>query len=315
MARYVKISTIGSAPQWLPESVPDRDAWAKIRNYLSSHAEPVLPDRPDLILFSETADMPAGWSIKRRDAFMADRGDANMEFFSNMAKENRCNVAFSTIRKGKGDFCLNSMYILDRDGREAGCYDKNHLSATELAMNVRCGLKADLISLDIGKVACAICFDLNFEELRRIYKAAKPEVILFSSACHSGVMQQYWAQTCRSYLVSSISGSRPSAILSPMGETLAYNTNHFSFATAVINLDYAIIHYDYNIQKFTAIKKNYGPEVSIIDPGNLGYFMIASESDKFSAADILAEYEMITYDEYLEQTLIMRNNPEHRNCE
>ena len=308
MARYVKISAIGAPLQWLPESVPDNEAWAQVVSYLSKQLEPVLPDKPDLILFAETCDMPAGWREARRDAFIEYRGDGNTRFFSGVARDNKCNVAFSTILKRDGGYYTNSMLVYDREGNLAGCYDKNLIAIPEMDTNVRCGYNAELITLDIGKVACAICFDLNYEELRRIYKQARPEIILFSSACHSGVMQQYWAQTCRSYFVSAITGSRPSAILSPMGEILAYNTNHFTYATGTINLDYAIVHYDYNIQKFTAIKQKYGPSIRIIDPGNLGYFMITSECDEFNAADILAEYDMMTYDEYLDKALSIRNS-------
>jgi len=255
--------------------------------------------------------MPVGWSEDRRNAFIEYRKDGSNEFFADIAAKNRCNTAYTTVRKGAGDYYHNSMIILDRTGQPAGIYDKNHLALAEMDTNTRCGYKAELITLDIGKVACAICFDLNFEELRLKYIKDQPEIILFSSMCHSGIMQEYWAQTCRSYFVSSISCSRPSSIISPMGEILYHNNEHFTFATGTINLDYAIIHYDNNIEKFPAIKKKYGPDVNIIYPGNLGYFMITSESTDFSARDIMAEFDMITYDEYLEQTLSRRREEEH----
>ena len=69
-----------------------------------------------------------------------------------------------------------------------------------------CGKDAPVFECDFGRVAFAICFDLNFDELRLKYVKAKPDLIIFSSMYHGGLMQAYWAYSCRAYFVGAIAG-------------------------------------------------------------------------------------------------------------
>src|SRR5699024_11117465 len=115
-----------------------------------------------------------------------------------------------------------------------------------------------------------ICFDLNFEELREKYANSKPDILLFSSTYHGGLMQPYWAYTCRTHFVGSIGNFLPSPIISPMGQQIDSTTNYHSFATATVNLDCEVVHIDYHRKKFQEIKRKYGPKVTINDSGYLG---------------------------------------------
>ena len=153
-----------------------------------------------------------------------------------------------------------------------------------------------------GRVACAICFDLNFDELRLKYVAQRPDLIVFSSMYHGGLMQAYWAYSCRAHFVGACSGL-PSAILSPAGEILATTTNYFSCVTATVNLDCALIHLDYNWEKLRALQRKYRRDVTINDPGQLGCVLVSSEHDALSVMDMIREFEIETRDEYLKRSL------------
>ena len=313
MARYVKISTIGCQLIQVDESLSNAEARAKMEEYLAAQIAQVLPDRPDLILLPEMCDVPRNYGVTRRLEYIRERGDANIRFFAGIAAKNKCNVAFCTYRFGAGDYTLNTMYVLNRDGSVAGYYNKNHIVIpSELDKNVRCGAEAPIIKLDIGRIACAICFDLNFDAIRTHYKAQKPDIILFSSMYHGGIVQQFWAQSCQSYFVGSICDSRPSSIISPLGEILAYTTNYNNHVTATVNLDYALAHIDYHAEKFVNLKRKYGPDVIINDPGNIGYYMLTSERPDVTVADMFKEFGIATLDEYLDGALAVQRLPENR---
>ena len=313
MARYVKISTVGAPLIAVDEALSHDEALEHIEQTLTKYVKPVLPDKPDLILLPEMCDVPTNYSIKQREEFLKHRGDRHIQFFAKIAKENHCNIGFCTYRFGKGDYTLNTLYIINRDGEIAGHYNKNHVVIPmESDQNVRSGAIAPIIELDIGRVACAICFDLNFDVLRTHYKALKPEIILFSSMFHGGIQQQFWAQSCRAYFVGAIANSRPSAILSPMGETLAYTTNYTRHVTTTINLDYAMVHLDYHQEKLAALKDKYGPGVEIFDPGNIGYVQITSTCGDISASQMVKEFEMTLLDDYFSNCLAVQSLPENR---
>ena len=316
MARYANISTIGAAAVTADGTQKDEAVRERVENILTEQISKVLPDRPDLILLPEMCDVPRNFDAPRRERYLRSRGDYGIRFFASLAKEHHCNIAFSTYRFGDGDYTLNTMFIADRQGGIAGCYNKNHVVINgELDQNVRCGVEAPIIELDIGRVACVICFDLNFDVLRAHYKALKPEIILFSSMFHGGILQQVWAQSCRAYFVSAVADAWPSSVYAPHGEMMGHTTNYTNHATVAVNLDYALVHLDNNLEKLAAIKKDHGTGVKIHDPGNLGYVLLTSESAEFNAADLLRDYRIAALDDYLAASLAAHGLPGNRGRE
>ncbi|MCL2527147.1 MAG: carbon-nitrogen hydrolase family protein [Defluviitaleaceae bacterium] len=313
MARYAKVSTIGAPLISVDETLSFDEAIKAIEETLMSKIKPVLPDKPDLILMPEMCDVPINYNLQQREAFLKHRGGSHIRFFGKIAKENHCNIGFCTYRYGASDYTLNTMYVLDREGNIAGRYNKNHIvMPLERDQNVRGGVDTPIIQLDIGRIACIICFDLNFDTTREAYKAQKPEIILFSSMYHGGIVQQFWAQSCRAFFIGAISNSYPSAVISPMGETLAYSTNYTPYATTTINLDYALAHHDYNTEKFVALKEKYGTRVTFFEPGNIGYVQITSECPDISVSEMVKEFEITLLDDYLDGALAAQKLPQ--NC-
>jgi len=313
MARYVKVSTIGYPSFEVNDSLSFEEVKRYIENFITAQINQVLPDKPDLILLTEMCDVPHSYSTEKRMEYLKFRGDSYLDFFGKIAKDNNTNLAFCTYRFGSGDFTLNTLFIMDREGKIAGHYNKNHIVMPgERDQNVLGGNEAKLIELDFGKVACAICFDLNFDRLRMHYKELRPEIILFSSMYHGGIKQQFWAQSCQSYFIGSISHSRPSAIISPLGEILAGTTNYHNFITHTINLDYALAHYDRHMDKLPKLKEKYGPDVTIYDPGNIGYYMITSENSEITVKQMMDEFNIISYHDYMNEVIAAQDMPENR---
>ena len=302
MANRVKISSIGAAG-FAHDGSDDWQALVeRMKSYWRGQFAQVLPDRPDLIVVPEACDRSNGMDNDEKAAYYAVRGDQIRDLFVETARENHCYMAYSAARRLPDGTWRNSTQIIDRQGEVVGVYSKNHLVVGELGEDGRCGKDAPLIQCDFGTVGCAICFDLNFDPIRLKYVEQRPDLILFSSMYHGGLMQAYWAYSCRAHFVGSIHGL-PNAIISPVGETLASSTNYRNYVTAAVNLDCAVAHLDFNGPKFSAMRKKYGPKVRVHDPGFLGSVLISSETDELTVQDLIEEFEIELLDDYWARSL------------
>ena len=291
--RYVTVATIGNVP---PSEV-NSDKQELVNHVIAfweKELNQVLPDKPDLIVLPEFCDL----SGEGTD-YLRIRKNQVLEFFSSVAKKNRCYIAFGMKREDKDGLWRNSLVLIGRKGETSGIYDKNFPTIQEMEGGIKASNEASVIQCDFGRVALAICYDLNFDELRLRYVKEKPDLIIFSSMYHGGVAQSIWAYTCRSYFVASVYRQTPSQIRNPMGEVLASSTNYFDYAVARINLDCELVHLDYNWEKLTALKEKYGTHVSISDPGELASVLITSNDSTTSVDRMTEEFGIEKLDDYL----------------
>lgn len=123
----------------------------------------------------------------------------------------------------------NSTQIIDRSGAIAGVYDKHHVTIDEHEEHgIGYGTDAPAFACDFGRVSCAICFDLNFDEILELTRQNRPDLVVFSSMYHGGLMQRAWAYRCRAYFVAAVEPPAPSAVVNPVGEIVAQSTNTFA---------------------------------------------------------------------------------------
>ena len=308
---FVKIATIGPSPISVNENTEPQKVVDRMIAHWRGRFAQVLPDKPDLIVVPEACDRPSGFSLKKRLEYYRVRKNQIRDFFAKTAKENNCYIVYSAAREMEDDTWRNSSVLLDRKGNIAGIYNKNHVVIEETTKaGILCGRDAPVIECDFGKVAFAICFDLNFDELRLKYVKTKPDLIIFSSMYHGGLMQPYWAYSCRCHFVGAIAGkATPSQIYNPLGQLVASNTNYFDFVVATVNLDCELAHLDYNWQRLRNLKEKYGPKVKITDPGCLGSVLISSEHEKISAEEMVREFEIELLDDYMKRALAHRHKP------
>ena len=131
----------------------------------------VLPEKPDLIVLPEACDRYHNYPLSRRLEYYEVRGDRLLRFFKEKAYENSCYIAYSAVRKLEDGTYRNTTQLIDRKGEIAGLYNKNHPTIGETEDGkILPGKDARVIPCDFGKVACAICFDLNFDPLWEKYK-------------------------------------------------------------------------------------------------------------------------------------------------
>lgn len=312
MSNYVNLSAIGAAePDFssLPQNLTVYEREMKER--LKRLIDDVLPSRPDLIVFPECANRYRPNTRAELKEYYKYLGDSMVDFLKPIAVENNTNIAYSAVRYADSNDCKpfrNSTVYIDRKGKVCGVYDKNHLVVEENTVgDIKYGHDAELVQLDFGKVASVICFDLNFDELLYRYKEQKPDLIVFSSMFHGGLMRQaQWAYSCRSYFVGAICDN-PCYILNPYGNVLAASTNYTKQTSAKVNLDYALCHIDYNWNKLKAAKNKYKEALTVYDPGFVGSVMLTCETPDMTVWDIISEFEIEPLDEYLSRTMVHRS--------
>ncbi len=304
---HARIATLGPHPLSADAKADPQQIVGQVIAHWQREFSQVLPDRPDLIVVPEACDRPAGFSRDQCLTYYRVRKDQVRDFFAKVAAENHCYIVYSAAREMDDGTWRNSSVLIDRQGQIAGIYNKNHVVIEEtMEAGILCGRDAPVFDCDFGRVAFAICFDLNFDELRLKYVKAKPDLILFSSMYHGGLMQAYWAYSCRAHLVGAIAGL-PCEIRNPLGEVVASNTNYFDYAVAEVNLDCRLAHLDYNWSRLRKLKGKYGPRVRITDPGFLGSVLISSEDEQTTVDEMVSEFNIELLDDYMTRALAHRH--------
>ncbi len=219
-----------------------------------------------------------------------------LSLYLDYAASEKCHIAGSVKIQEEGKV-YNSIAFVSPGGID-GVYHKTNLTEGELEMGLTPGNGAVVVDTPVGRLGGAICFDLNFEKLRREYVALKPDIICFSSNYHGGLMQDIWAYQCRSFFISALY-FYGGGIKDPFGRPVALSDNYTPHPRARINLDRVMVHLDYNREKFPEIERKYLGEVCIDIPPNIGPALIYSLTGKRTAMDIVREFDLILLDDYL----------------
>ena len=301
MAKKVKIVTFSFNPAVLKYKPREQSIVDYEIEWLNSKIQPVLMEKPDLIVMPEVCDRPMDLPREQFSVYYEERGKKVVEYMQKLARENRCYIAHSAVRKAEDGLNRNSVQMIDREGNLIGCYDKNYLCppGENLYSNCICGKDATIFECDFGRVGAILCFDLNFEEMRQKYKALKPDLMLFSSNFGGGLMKNFFAFDTRSYFVSSCAYDCPAEIINPLGETIRKTTNHYNYMVETVNLDYAIVHLDHNWEKIRLAREKY-PLLELSDVGFIGVVMLTYHGDDTTAKEIVKEFGMRFADEYLD---------------
>ena len=303
MAKYVKIATFSFGPPAAknkPEGISTPDF---VLNHLMSYIEKAMPDKPDLIVLPEVSDRPGAMTLEEKLVYYRERGNTILQRLCDFAKENSLFILYNAILENdEGDY-NNASVLIDRQGKVIYRYNKNFPVIFEMEdYGVKPGRRASVVECELGRVGCAICFDMNFEELRREYAALKPNLILFSSNYHGGLARNFFAYDTRSYLVASIGSGSPGEIIDPLGNSIAATTSYWKYAISTVNLDYVVCHLDENREKFKAAKEKYGDKIKLNVPSYLGPALITSECDEFTAMDVVREFGMELMDDYFDRS-------------
>ncbi len=310
MARYVRLSAVSRLDLPPDDGCDMEHAVSRAIEYLDRALAPLLPDSPDLIALPEAFDRYPDFTPERKLAYYAFRRDRVRDHLMAYAREHRVNIAYNYGPVYPDGTKRNQTVFISRSGGIDGYYNKNHPVDTENTKNsMLFGKDAPIIQTDFGKVAGAICFDLNFEELRQKYVRNHPELLVFCSQYHGGdFVQSFWAYSCRCWFLGAVFRNE-CALINPLGTKVAHSTNYYPWFTGTANLDYFVCHLDYNWEKLAAARKKYGTGIGVYDPGNVGAVLLTSESDEFSARDVAREFDITPLDDYFAGAMAHRHTP------
>ncbi len=290
MSKYVNIASVAFDQEHL-SGHPDAGGLVLVE---TGHKLDALRGKGlDLVVLSEGIEAVA---MKMGEAESVDQMGPWLDLYRSFAVSEKCQVVGSIKLVDKAGV-HNSAVFMEPDGTIAGFFHKANLTLGELEMGLTPGGGAVCVDTRIGRLGGVICFDLNFEPLRKQYVAMKPDIIVFPSMFHGGLMQQMWAYECRSFFVSALP-FHGGGILDPFGRPLALTDCYNTVARARVNLDRVMVHLDYNRDKFDKIERQYGAEVRIETPANFGSSLIYSQSEKRTALDIVAEHKLELLDDY-----------------
>ena len=225
------------------------------------------------------------------------------------AAEHRTYLVCPIVRRDEKGL-HNSAILLDRSGHPIATYDKVHPTIAEMECGIVPGRSGVVAETDFCRIGFAICFDLNFRDLVEYYSTQRVDVIVFPSMFRGGLQLRLWAYQLGCYLVSATPGEQ-SAIVNPLGRTLLESQISAgatgSIVSLQLNLDYQVMHLDYNAEYLARAKEIYGPQVQIEVAGPEGIFLLHSMHPERDSASIVRELGMETRDEYFRRACKIRD--------
>ncbi|NUP99466.1 MAG: carbon-nitrogen hydrolase family protein [Armatimonadetes bacterium] len=219
-----------------------------------------------------------------------------------LAKRYEVDLVWPRFEHGPDGLRNASIYV-DRHGEVLGRYYKMFPTLGEMEKGIIPGDGPVCIETEYGRVGFAICFDLNFIELRDGYRALRPDVVFFSSMYRGGIELQAWAVDLGCYMVSSY-GTELGRIVDRGGRILEM-CHYEALVTAAVNLNSIALHMDYNYGKMDAMLERYGTALKFDYYTQEARYVISSES--IPIEEIVAEWELLEIQEYFRRVRAQRS--------
>ncbi|MBR7128626.1 MAG: carbon-nitrogen hydrolase family protein [Lentisphaeria bacterium] len=300
MSRFLRVAALCSP---LPKEKVQITAGVEVmQKFWDEKLKSVWADNPEFIVLPECCDRFIAHTPQERMDYYAFRGDKLLNFFAEQAAAHNCMITYPAVFLEDDGIWRNMVFVINRNGEVISKYYKNYPMETEINdYHIKAGETAPVASCEWGKLASAICFDLNFDKLFQQYAKEKVDILSFHSVFHGGLLQKMRAYQCHCHLVTAIAGER-CTVLDPQGELIASSTNYQYYLSTTLNLDCATVHYDDgNFDKLAQLKLKYGNNVLIRDPGYLGSVLVTSMHSEVSVHDMLKEFEMMEVADYLKR--------------
>ena len=206
------------------------------------------------------------------------------------------------ILERDGQNVFNTAVLLDRQGSLAGTYRKVRPTDYEMEQGITPGTEEfDCFQTEFGPVGCAICFDLNYQEIIARIQSQGCKLVLFPSMFQGIFLMRTWAQLYGLYFVSAVASLYATAI-DPLGRVLVKPWEHASIMQIAIDLDYVILHNDHNQEKLSAAQRAYRDQITIETAYLESCSILSSIHPTKTASAIADEFDIETMQEYLERS-------------
>lgn len=205
-------------------------------------AERLIKNGAQIIAFPEMAYLSSGFEVWEKALLQYD--DLKNRF-SHWAKDLGIFLSPGTLREpsGNGRY-FNTLLIFGPDGKEVSKYQKLFRFKADIPEKkydetryCDAGQKIVVTSTPLGKLGCAICFDLRFPELFRSLKQKGAQVVLLPSSFTAFTGKAHWMTLLKAraienqfFVIAPAQTGRigeggetfgHSAVISPWGEVMA----------------------------------------------------------------------------------------------
>lgn len=318
MAKYANVCALSPYPLEVKIQEKPVEIVERMKTHWERLINQIAPSHPDLIVLPEMCDRPVFTDAadpqqlkEAQRTYLEARGEQLLAFFSAIASKYQCYIAYSAAKLMPDGSKMNCTQMLDRSGKVIETYIKNFTTVGEINAGLTIGTDIPVVECDFGRVVMIICYDMIFDEMRARVAELKPDLIVFSSLGHYGVMANYWAFSSRAYLVSSVARVA-SEIISPLGDVVATSSDYCDHVVARINLDYAVVQkfaHKTRASRFEEIKQKFGDQAKFefSSHSKLNSFLLSCESDENSVEDIIKECNIETLDAVLDLNREARN--------
>lgn len=293
MARNVRVTTIAlSGAKNLRE----------LHHKLSDALDLAAVEQPDVVCLPEAMNIcghNTGWK-----KFAEPVPGPTTEAVGQLARKHSMYVWCPIIAQ-HGKKLANAAVLIDRQGKIVGAYHKIFPTISEIEMGIVPGTEAHVFPTDFGRMGAAICFDANFREVGDGLADNGAEIVFWPSMFAAGRLLENWALEHNFFVVSSY--SHHSCIWNNVGRKLAETGTRFEsvgfghvppVASATLNLDTCVLHYDYNQPHIRAIKKKYGAGVEFEFHQPEAIFVMTSHRTDITAPDLVREFKLETRSAY-----------------
>ncbi len=252
--------------------------------------------QPDLVLLPETFSM-AGMPASEIPKVVEESGGPTFQMLSAMAKKGRMNLVAGHMERER-DRIFNRALVFGRDGMLVGSYDKMHPVGSEALAGVLPGAHPGTFDLDFGRIGVAICFDVNWPSIWKELAARGIDVACWLSAYDGGFPLRSYAWQHQYPIVSSVN-SYHARLYDITGEETTLTSRWQRVGFLALNLDRALFHTDNQMHKLIEIQAKYGARVGLKTMTEEHLFLLESLDRRVTVADIIAEFQLETYSDYI----------------
>lgn len=301
MVNLVRVATISFSGAGRGSGI--RETVERNVKAMTSLLERVSFDKPKIVCLPEASPM-LGLSVKEAVEAAKDLGSFLFETFSSLAAKFSFYLICPMMEELDG-LVYNSAVFFGSEGEVLGSYHKVHPTISEIEGGIAPGAEAKVFNLDFGKVGAAICFDLNFKDVAESLSSQGARLVFFPSMYPGGLQLSLWALEYGFYMVSAYTGEG-SVIVNPLGRILGRSDAYNPIVCEDINLDYGIFHIDYNHQKWSDMKRKYGPGIRLEVSRPEAIFLLESFVKGTTVEQIAEEFQLETRDEYFRRACGIR---------
>lgn len=273
--------------------------------------------RPDCVCFPEIVLQARSGTFAEMLPFAETVPGKTSDLVAERARALSSHVVFCTLERGTGDETgrvFNTAALIGRNGEILGRYRKYHATGYEIKDGVTPGRDVPVWETDLGRVGCAICFDVKFPVVGLELSRGGAQLVFWPSMFNGGRRLSAWATDYGFYLARCTSNC--GGVIDPAGNLVATEMPEISlekskgrawFTFAAINTDRKTYHLDFHEEKLRAIAAKYADGVDIHYMTDEATVTLTSNLPDRSIEDIEEEFELQDLRSYLDEAAFMRD--------